>query len=135
MKYTFDDLVSFAKANGLTVKLLDQGSYYIFVFRDEEKGDEYRHCCDVGKFESSFHEIIQAVIMFFCLNTGPLPVAQPTMVVEQHRTNICGLTKHEYIALELTKAWASTRAQGHQNECEIVAQYEYILDEIKRRNL
>lgn len=65
-----------------------------------------------------------------------LPVYHPTEhVVEEHRTNICGLTKHEYIALELTKAWANTTGQRYYDEEDIVNRYEDMLKEVKRRNL
>ena len=140
MKYTYDDLVSFASEHGLHVKLLDNGSYDILVFRDESKGDEYRYSYPVGYLDCEFSKIIDKVTEYFGLVTYEtvveLPVADSLEgCLDTRQVNICGLTKHEYMALELTKAWASTRAQGHQNECEIVAQYEYILDEIKRRNL
>ena len=56
-------------------------------------------------------------------------------VVEQHRTDICGLTKQEYIALELTKAWASTRSNGHEYCDDLVSTFEDMLKEVKERNL
>jgi hypothetical protein len=59
----------------------------------------------------------------------------PSYIVQEHRTMLCGLTKHEYIALELTKAWASTRSNGHEYCDELVSTYEHMLKEVKARNL
>ena len=48
--------------------------------------------------------------------------------------DICGLTKHEYMALELTKACASTK-RCYYDVDEIVDIYEEMLKELKERNL
>ena len=48
---------------------------------------------------------------------------------------VCGLTKHEYMALELTKAWASTTGQRYYDEEDIVKRYEDMLQKLKERNL
>ncbi len=56
-------------------------------------------------------------------------------VVQEHHTQICGLTKDEYIALELTKAWASTTGQRYYDEEDIVNRYMDILNEVKARKM
>lgn len=66
--------------------------------------------------------------------TTPLPIARPIeYVVQEHHTYICGLSKQEYIALELTKAWTSTRCNGHEETNEILDVYEYMLKEVNTR--
>ena len=54
-------------------------------------------------------------------------------VIEEHRTNICGLSKDEYVALELTKAWASTRSHAYVDSDDIVDYYYEILEEVNAR--
>lgn len=61
------------------------------------------------------------------------PVADNITILPQN--DICGLTKQEYMALELTKAWASTRCNGHEYVDEIVSAYEKVLSELKVRGL
>ena len=58
----------------------------------------------------------------------------PGYIVQEHRTMICGLTKHEYIALELAKAWSNTKRSYYEPN-EVVDWYEKILKEVKERNL
>lgn len=60
---------------------------------------------------------------------------EPVSIVQEHRTDICGLTKHEYIALELTKAMANTRHASYWDSDTTVDKYEIILKEVKERNL
>lgn len=56
-------------------------------------------------------------------------------VVQEHHTNICGLSKQEYIALELTKVWANVAFNSYFDEEEIVDRYVDMLNEVKARKL
>lgn len=54
--------------------------------------------------------------------------------LERVRTvDICGLSKNEYIALELTKAWASTTAGEYYDSEDIVGRYYEMLEEVEKR--
>lgn len=127
----------FAKANKLKVRIAEGELHDRIAFtNDEDRTYYYR--LDDGIKASEFPKIVQEVNEFFGLvkhDAEPLPVAKPTTVVEQHRTDICGLTKHEYMALELTKAWASTRSNSHWDVDDTARHYEEILKEVKARNL
>lgn len=133
MNNLFDMVVDFAKANGLEVALHDDFSDSVLRFKHED-GSEFNYRLNGYGRVSDFPKIVQAVSEYFGL-IGRTEENKPVTVVQQHRTDICGLTKHEYIALELTKARASTRHSSYWDAEDTVNRYEEILKEVKERNL
>lgn len=132
-----NELRTFAEGNGLTMSV-NSDDWVIVHLKFVDKTDPERTynyplvTRRVDNWDEEFIKITHEVSMRLLCEE---PVAEPVKVCEDsvRTVDICGLTKNEYIALELTKAWASTTGQRYYDEDDIVGRYYAMLEEVERR--
>lgn len=126
-----NELKTFAEGNGLTMSVSsDDWTFIHLKFADKanpERTYSYplatRH---VDNWDEEFMNITHEVSM--------------KLLGEESRTDederplyASSLTKQEHIALELTKAWASTRSHAYTSRDDMVDCYYKILEDVKER--